>query len=109
MAMEYIKDSVELERALSAEKAVLYKHSTNCGVSLSVKNEVEQFVADHPDIPVYVIDVVAQHPLSREVADRLNIRHESPQAIVIQNTRAVWNTSHFDITVDSLAAAVKDL
>jgi len=107
--MEYIKDSEELERALSAEKAVLYKHSTICGVSLSVKNEVEQFVADHPDIPVYVIDVVAQRPLSREVADRLNIRHESPQAIVIQNARAVWNTSHFDITVDSLATAVKDL
>ncbi len=108
MPMEYIKELEELERILSADTAILYKHSTICGVSAAAKNEVDQFVADHPDIPVYVIDVRAQRQLSREVADRLQIRHESPQAIVIHNASPVWNTSHFDITAESLAAAVKD-
>jgi bacillithiol system protein YtxJ len=109
MTMKYIKESEELERVLNAEKAVLYKHSPICGVSAAAKNEVERFVADHTDIPVYVIDVRAQRQLSREVADRLAIRHESPQAIVIKNARPVWNASHFDITADSLASAVADL
>jgi bacillithiol system protein YtxJ len=109
MPLEYIVESEKLERVLGAEKAVLYKHSPICGVSAAVKIEVDQFVADHADIPVYVIDVRAQRSLSREAADRLAIHHESPQAIVIKNARAVWNASHFDITAESLAMAVEDL
>ncbi|MCK4776479.1 MAG: bacillithiol system redox-active protein YtxJ [Candidatus Krumholzibacteria bacterium] len=104
--MMYIKEIEELEKVLNAEKAVLYKHSPVCGVSAAVKKEVDLFVLDHSDVPVYVIDVRAQRPLSRETADRLEIRHESPQAIVIINARPVWHASHFDINADSLAAAV---
>jgi bacillithiol system protein YtxJ len=70
---------------------------------------VERFVSIHDEVPVYVVDVRAQGPLSQKVALRLEIRHESPQAIVIVRGRPVWNASHFDITAESLESAVPGL
>lgn len=106
MPIEYITDFERLEQALNAERAVLYKHSPVCGVSAAALREVERFVSIHADVPVYVVDVRAQRPLSQKVALRLDIQHESPQAIVIVRGRPEWNASHFDITVESLESAV---
>jgi bacillithiol system protein YtxJ len=106
MSLSYIKDFELLEKVLHADKALLYKHSPICGVSHAAKREVERFVQTHDEFPVYAIDVRSQRPISQKAALRLDIRHESPQAILIVNGRAVWNASHFDITAESLAEAV---
>jgi bacillithiol system protein YtxJ len=106
MPLAYIKDFELLEKVLHAEKAILYKHSPICGVSHAAKREVDRFVQTNDDIPVYAIDVRSERHLSQKAAMRLDVRHESPQAILIVNGRSVWNASHFDITAESLADAV---
>jgi bacillithiol system protein YtxJ len=68
--------------------------------------QVQQFLDSHPEIPVYMVDVVAQQPLSMEAARRLNVRHESPQAIAIVHGEAVWVGSHWEVTAGALAKAV---
>jgi bacillithiol system protein YtxJ len=37
-------------------------------------------------------------PVSDTVSQRLGVRHETPQAILIKGGAAVWNASHFRIT-----------
>jgi transposase InsO family protein len=50
-----------------------------------------------------------ERTLSRRIADRTGVRHESPQAILVERGRAVWNASHGAITRESLAAALGEL
>ena len=99
-------DSEEaLDEVLLLPKAVLYKHSTRCATSVRAMLEVERFSAGQPEIPVYGIDVIRQRGISDLVARRLEIRHESPQVILVRKGQATWHASHFRVTAAALAAA----
>jgi bacillithiol system protein YtxJ len=64
-------------------------------------------MAEHPTVPVYLVDVIGQRPLSREIAARLAITHESPQVLLFRNGGVAWHASHYDVTAESLAAQVR--
>jgi bacillithiol system protein YtxJ len=53
-----------------------------------------------------MITVQSHRSLAAEVAARLGVRHETPQAILLRDGRAVWNASHFRITKKQLDAVV---
>lgn len=101
-----IRRESDLEEALAAPLAVLYKHSPLCGLSDMAARQVERFLEAHPDVPVYQVDVVRARPLSREVEHRLGIRHESPQALVLRDGVVSWHGSHRAITAEALERAV---
>ncbi len=94
---------VGLYRALNSPVAVLYKHSTRCGVSSLAIREVERFAAQRPDVPTFLIDVLRDRALSEEVAALLEVRHETPQVIVLRNGVRRWDTSHAGVTASALA------
>ncbi|MCZ6918561.1 MAG: bacillithiol system redox-active protein YtxJ [Gemmatimonadetes bacterium] len=102
-----LSDRDELDQALLAPIAVLYKYSPICSVSAWIGREVGRFASDHPDTPVYAIDVIRQRDLSNWIADEFGVRHESPQAFVVRNGRPTWNASHSGITADALHQQVQ--
>ena len=59
-----------------------------------------------PEIPVFLVDVLSQRPLSQGIAARLGIQHESPQAILLRLGAPLWHASHDDVTADALAEEV---
>ena len=97
-----IADAAALAAAIESPQAVLFKHSTRCPVSAYVIDEVTEFAEDHPEWPVYVLKVIERRPLSNEAAERLGVRHESPQAFVLHQGRVQWHGSHNEITADAL-------
>ena len=99
-------DRDELDEALLAPLAVLYKYSPICSVSTWIGREVDRFATDHPDTPVYAIDVIGQRELSNWIAEKFGVRHESPQAFVVRDGQAIWNASHSGITADALRRQV---
>ena len=101
-----LRDETELDAILQAEQVVIYKHSNRCGISTAALLEVRHFAETHVDVPVYMVDVVAQRALSSAIADRLRIRHASPQALVVRAGVAVWNASHFRVTARAIEKAV---
>jgi bacillithiol system protein YtxJ len=62
---------------------------------------------EHPDVPVCLVDVIGQRPLSREIAGRLSIAHESPQAILLRSGTPVWHASHFGVTAEAMARELR--
>mgnify|MGYP002475528421 CR=1 FL=1 len=46
----------------------------------------------------YFVDVIAKRNVSNQLAEELNIQHESPQAILVKNGRAVESVSHMTIS-----------
>ncbi|HEY0322649.1 MAG TPA: bacillithiol system redox-active protein YtxJ [Pyrinomonadaceae bacterium] len=100
-----VSDSTELESLfmLSHERPiVLFKHSLTCPVSSAAYQEMSGFEGD-----VSLIVVQNARAVSREVETLTGIRHESPQAIILRNGRAVWNVSHWRIKRSVVEEAVR--
>ena len=81
---------------------VIFKHSLTCGISAGAYDQMAELEGE-----VALIEVQRARELSREIEDRLGVAHESPQVIVLRNGQVVWNASHFKITVDAVAEAVR--
>jgi bacillithiol system protein YtxJ len=91
-----------IEAALTGERFLLFKHSTACPISVAAFSQYEEFAAANPDLPTSWIEVREQRPLSRLVAERTGVTHQSPQAIYLEAGRVIWHASHGGITVESL-------
>lgn len=86
-----------------------FKHSLTCGVSDAAWREFERFAKGRLDGPARfcVIEIQPARPVSQAMAERLEVRHQSPQAILVRSGRAAWHASHWDITEDNLTAAAE--
>lgn len=92
----------------SREKPVLlFKQSTTCPISAGAFSEFNTFL-DHnsEDIGAYFVKVRETRPVSDEIAEELDVRHESPQIFLVRDRKQVWNTSHSQITEDSIREAL---
>ncbi|WP_172194891.1 bacillithiol system redox-active protein YtxJ [Saccharibacillus qingshengii] len=106
-----ITTSEQLEALIqeSGEKPVLiFKHSTRCPISSRAYLEAKRYLegSPNPDAAYALIHVVEDRPVSLEAADRLGVEHASPQAILLKDGQAVWNTSHARITSSALQEAL---
>jgi len=92
-----LADEAAFRAALDAPAAVVYKHSPRCGACIASAQEVGFFAEGHPEVPVYQIDVVERPDLAQTIAERLEVPHESPQAILLADGRAIWHASHWEV------------
>jgi thioredoxin 1 len=110
MKLTPLCDLSELETAIaeSHERPVLlFKHSRTCGISHEALDEVHAHVARQGARAVYKLITVQSHRrVSDEMAARLGVRHETPQAILLRDGRSVWMASHFGITAERLDEAL---
>ncbi len=100
--IEPLNSSDELDAVWDRDLAIIYKHSTRCPISAAAHGEMQRFAADHPDAPVYLVDVLANRPLVREIDQRTAIDHHSPQVILLRDGVPEWDASHFEITAAAL-------
>jgi bacillithiol system protein YtxJ len=99
-----LTSSSEWEEALSqSEEApvLVFKHSATCSLSAQAHDEVEA-LAQESDVPVYKVVVQNHRSVSNAVADTLGVRHETPQAIVLDDRTSVFDTSHREVTTETL-------
>ena len=101
----------ELERMLAESRTrplLLFKHSYTCGVSAEALDEVYAHIEEQARGVRYAMVTVQTHrDVSNAIAERLGIRHETPQAILVRNGRAVWNASHFRVTASEVDRAIQ--
>jgi bacillithiol system protein YtxJ len=83
-----------------AEPLIIFKHSTRCGTSRIALKEFEKHWRS--ELPVYLILVVEQREISNVVESLYQIRHESPQLLVICNGRCILHESHYGIDADEV-------
>jgi bacillithiol system protein YtxJ len=87
---------------------VIYKHSTSCSTSrisldrLNRNYKPEEFAG----IKTYYLDLLTYRNISNAIANKFDVVHESPQAIVIKDGRAIYSVSHFDIDYKVLKGQV---
>jgi bacillithiol system protein YtxJ len=102
----------ELEEALSLSHVrplLLFKHSHTCGISAEALDELQAHIDEQPPaVPVaYAMVTVQTHrDLSNTISQRLGLRHETPQAILVRGGRVVWSASHFHVNAAELEKAL---
>jgi bacillithiol system protein YtxJ len=102
----------ELNKTLEESKnhpVLLFKHSNACPISSRAFREFQRYLEDaDPEVSYHLVIVQHARPVSNEIESRLNLLHESPQAILVKNGREIWNASHNEITASRLAETVKN-
>ncbi|WP_078414061.1 bacillithiol system redox-active protein YtxJ [Priestia abyssalis] len=97
--MEKIMTVEQFDKILQEKNHFLFlKHSITCPISKAGYDEFAKFAGEHPDIDSYFLHVQEARALSNYIAERFDIKHESPQAFIIKNQEVVWNASHWNIT-----------
>ncbi len=82
---------------------VIFKHSLTCPISASAFSQMEQYEGE-----VALIEVQRARGLSNAIEGRFGVAHESPQVIVLRKGQVFWNASHFKITAEAVAKAVRE-
>jgi bacillithiol system protein YtxJ len=83
---------------------LVFKHSTRCFISKSVLSNFEK-EWNLPDSTVILVflDLLAHREISNEIEKIFNVRHESPQALLIRDGKVVYSASHENIDVDDIS------
>lgn len=90
----------QLFAASSEGTVVLFLHDPYCPISARAHKRVSEAGGE-----INLIDVSRQHDLSDAVQSRTGVRHESPQALVLRDAKAVWYASHGGVTTQGLSTA----
>jgi bacillithiol system protein YtxJ len=101
-----IKDKRLLEELVTRsqnEPVIVFKHSTSCPVSASAYQEMQRV-----EWEVNLVEVQSDREISRLIAERTGLRHESPQVILLRRGKAVWDASHWQIKANTVLAAVQE-
>jgi bacillithiol system protein YtxJ len=107
VTMESLAEALE---SSERQTVLFFKHSATCGVSVRAFNEFQKYL-ESPEGSLarnYLIVVQKSREASDELARLVEVEHESPQAIIVRNGRAVWNDSHLAIKSQKMADAVND-
>ena len=106
-SIEQLNSAVQ---ATEDQPLLLFKHSTRCPISAHAYQEMNDYLHNSPNesVKYSIIYVVEDRPVSNEAAERLGVKHESPQVILIKKGMPVWHTSHSEITSGTLANTLSE-
>lgn len=92
-------------------EVLFFKHSTACPISAAAFDVLKSFLkTEQPkQVDVAMVHVIENRDISNKIAEHYNIKHESPQVLLIQKGQVLWHTSHWDITQDTLIQAVNSI
>jgi bacillithiol system protein YtxJ len=104
--MRDLSDEAAAEALIaSPAPAWILKHSATCGISASAYDEVQSYLAAHPDEALGLVVVQRRRPLSNWLAQRLGRVHQSPQLFLVQGGKVLWSASHWGITAEAMGQA----
>jgi bacillithiol system protein YtxJ len=98
----------QLEEIKSAKGYnVIFKHNTTCSISKGVRNQFEEEADSLPGVQsVYFLDLLKNQDISNAIAEQFNVKHQSPQLLLIKDGECTYNEALYDISADATANAM---
>lgn len=98
---------LEIIKGSHERPAMLFKHSTTCGISAGAKHRLESnWDIDPEKMDFYYLDLLNYRSISNLIAKKLNVIHQSPQVILIKDGAAIYDTSHHGIDPNAVNTAL---
>lgn len=94
----------ELDLASNESPVLIFKHSTTCSISRTTLDRLQRNYKPEElkGVKTYFLDLLSFREVSKAVAEKFDVEHESPQAILLVNGKAVYAASHFEIDYRSI-------
>ena len=88
--------TIEQLQAICAQEqtALIFKHSSRCFISKMVRQNFEQALKSKGIAEYFLINVIQNRDVSAAATDQFNIRHESPQLLIVQHGKLIGSASH---------------
>jgi len=81
--------------------SVIFKHNTTCPISKGVKRELDEEIDKFPEeTSLYILDLLKHRNISDAIAADFNVKHESPQLLLIKDGQCTYNEALYDINVE---------
>jgi bacillithiol system protein YtxJ len=91
----------EIRTRSAGRPQLIFKHSTRCPTSALVKNRLER--GQQPEtIDFYYLDLISHRPISNKISETFEVRHESPQVLLIMDGKCIYDESHTGITMGDI-------
>lgn len=102
-------DLNKLIQASHEQPAIIFKHSTRCNVSAMALNRLERswVESELPQVGVFFLDLIRHRDISNEIQRVFEVRHESPQALIILGGKCIYNASHLGISYNEIKKFVE--
>lgn len=100
-----INSQEELDQAIensTNQPALFFKHSTRCSISSMALNRFENEWNGETKATLYFIDLIKNREVSNKLAEKSNVFHQSPQAIVLKNKKTIYDASHSSISATDI-------
>lgn len=90
---------------------IIYKHSARCGISSVALDRLERAWRPEEIQPAdaYFLDLLRHRDVSQAVAQTFSVHHESPQILLINEGKCVYNASHMTISYSALKKQLEAL
>ena len=99
-------DAESLRRAFAEQPELLiYKHPPTCWAGVRAAREVDALLDADPQLEVWHVVVTQERALSNLIAELFELRHESPQALLLRYGVLVWSGSHHNVNASRIAEA----
>ena len=78
---------------------LIFKHSTRCSISRYVLSDfIAHYTFSSDELESHYLDLLNYREISNQIADQLEVTHQSPQILLIKNGKVVVHASHECIT-----------
>jgi len=102
--IENEEDWQEAVRNSFQSKVLVFKHSTRCMISRMVLNNFEKDLSKSPKdgYLFYYLDLLKHREISNAIAEQMEVTHQSPQILVLEKGKSIYNASHNNIQLKFL-------
>ena len=83
-------------------KKLVFKHSTRCSISVFALRDFERSFDENSGIDCYFLDLLKHRDVSNAIAENTGVYHESPQVIVLNDGRVIYDASHHKIDTQTI-------
>ena len=101
---------LEIKQDSHEKPVMIFKHSTSCSTSAMVLDRLERkWQGDEiGNIPIYFLDLLRYRSISDQISIDFDLRHESPQLLVVEEGSVTYHDSHFGIAYQALLAYLQE-
>lgn len=100
-----IRSTIDLDNLIALSErqfVIIFKYSTRCGISRMVYRRMLSAELNPELYTLHTLDVLSYKSVSNAVSSEYQVRHESPQALVIKDGKCIFHCSHEDVSPENI-------
>lgn len=103
-----LTSEAQLNDSLNSKDVIfIFKHSTRCSISVMAKSRFErEWIAPDFSFQLLYLDLLNYRSVSNKIEELTGVQHQSPQLIVINSGKVIYQQSHNAISAKESIEAI---